>query len=207
MKPRVIIENVVAMARLGQKIDLMRAAASLPWESYWKGDFLGLIIKIERPRSCLLLFENGKVVCTGARSEADAREAVKKCAGKLRRAGLLQGGNPEVKVQNIVAAVSLDGAMIGLESLVAADRPELEVMYEPEQFPGAICHMKSPRVAVLAFLSGKLVCTGAKREEDVYRAVEKFMRILEESGALIRNLREAGGQDRRGGWRLLSFRG
>ena len=60
-------------------------------------------------------------------------------------------------------------------------------------FPGAICHMEEPRVTFLAFSTGKLICTGARREEDVYRAVENFMQILEENGALIKHPSEGNG--------------
>ena len=35
-------------------------------------------------------------------------------------------------------------------------------MYEPEQFPGLIYRMEEPKVVILLFASGKLVCTGAK---------------------------------------------
>ena len=35
-------------------------------------------------------------------------------------------------------------------------------------------------VVILLFASGKLVCTGAKKEEDVYTAVDKLHKRLEE---------------------------
>jgi transcription initiation factor TFIID TATA-box-binding protein len=53
-------------------------------------------------------------------------------------------------------------------------------MYEPEQFPGLIYRMAEPKVVILLFASGKLVCTGAKREQDVYEAVSKLHKELEE---------------------------
>jgi transcription initiation factor TFIID TATA-box-binding protein len=53
-------------------------------------------------------------------------------------------------------------------------------MYEPEQFPGLIYRMSEPKVVILLFASGKLVCTGAKREQDVYDAVQKLHTLLEE---------------------------
>ena len=53
-------------------------------------------------------------------------------------------------------------------------------MYEPEQFPGLIYRMQDPKVVILLFASGKLVCTGAKQEQDVYTAVEKLHNLLEE---------------------------
>jgi len=53
-------------------------------------------------------------------------------------------------------------------------------MYEPEQFPGLIYRMDEPKVVILLFASGKLVCTGATKEEDVYEAVDKLHKKLEE---------------------------
>ena len=53
-------------------------------------------------------------------------------------------------------------------------------MYEPEQFPGLIYRMDEPKVVILIFATGKLVVTGAKKEAEVYRAVEILQRTLEE---------------------------
>jgi transcription initiation factor TFIID TATA-box-binding protein len=52
-------------------------------------------------------------------------------------------------------------------------------MYEPEQFPGLIYRMEEPKVVILLFASGKLVCTGAKKEEEVYESVTKLHARLE----------------------------
>jgi transcription initiation factor TFIID TATA-box-binding protein len=40
--------------------------------------------------------------------------------------------------------------------------------------------MDDPKVVILLFASGKLVCTGATKEEDVYSAVAKLHKELEE---------------------------
>jgi transcription initiation factor TFIID TATA-box-binding protein len=53
-------------------------------------------------------------------------------------------------------------------------------MYEPEQFPGLIHRMDEPKVVILIFASGNLVCTGGKSEQDVHDAVHKLHRKLEE---------------------------
>jgi transcription initiation factor TFIID TATA-box-binding protein len=53
-------------------------------------------------------------------------------------------------------------------------------MYEPEQFPGLIYRMEDPKVVILIFGSGKLVCTGAKKETEVHRAIAKLQETLEE---------------------------
>jgi len=60
-------------------------------------------------------------------------------------------------------------------------RNSQNTMYEPEEFPGLIYRMTEPKVVILMFASGKLVCTGAKTEKEVYEAVYKLKNILEEN--------------------------
>jgi transcription initiation factor TFIID TATA-box-binding protein len=76
----------------------------------------------------------------------------------------------------MVASASL-GGRVDLELAVSALR---KTTYEPEQFPGLIYRMDEPKVVILIFASGNLVCTGAKKEQDVYDAVNKLHERLEE---------------------------
>jgi len=46
--------------------------------------------------------------------------------------------------------------------------------------------MEEPQVVFLIFATGKLVCVGATREEDIHRAVEKLVTVLEENDLLIK---------------------
>ncbi|MEM3464795.1 MAG: TATA box-binding protein, partial [Candidatus Bathyarchaeia archaeon] len=114
-------------------------------------------------------------VCTGAKSEKEAGRAVVKVIKYLKKSGIIIISKPELKIQNIVASASL-GGMIDLEK---AAYTLGKTMYEPEQFPGLIYRMDDPKVVILLFASGKLVCTGAKKEQDVYDAVSKLHEILE----------------------------
>jgi len=58
------------------------------------------------------------------------------------------------------------------------------ITYEPNQFPRLIYRMNDPRVVILLFSSGKLVCAGARKEEDVYPAVNNFRQKLEENNLI-----------------------
>ena len=104
-----------------------------------------------------------------------------KVVKELKKGGIIIISKPELKIQNIVASGGL-GGMIDLEK--AAYTLE-HAMYEPEQFPGLIYRMAEPKVVVLLFASGKLVCTGAKQEQDVYVAVEKLHTLLEETNLIF----------------------
>jgi len=170
------IENVVATATLGQKLDLMAIMKVFQNVEYRPKKFPGLVFRLKRPKTATLLFSTGKMVCTGAKSEKLARSAIRKVVRELKSNGIIILGKPEIMIQNIVASANLHGK-IDLE--MAADIMD-NVMYEPEQFPGLIYRMGEPKVVILIFTSGKLVCTGGKSAEMVDVAVAKLYGILEE---------------------------
>jgi len=86
----------------------------------------------------------------------------------------------KINVENVVASASL-GQKFDLELIsIAMDRVE----YEPEQFPGLVYRMKGPKVVLLLFGSGKIVCTGAKSIEDAEKAATKVREKLEGLGLI-----------------------
>jgi len=170
------IENVVASASLDQKIDLLAIMKVFRNVEYRPKQFPGLVFRLKRPKTATLIFGSGKMVCTGAKSEKMAKRAVNKVVRELKNNGIIILGKPSITIQNIVASANLHGK-IDLE--IAADIME-NVMYEPEQFPGLIYRMSDPKVVMLLFASGKLVCTGAKNEDMVKEAVEKLHVILQD---------------------------
>jgi len=176
VKATISIENVVASATLNQKVDLNAVVKGYPGVEYRPEQFPGLVFRLKRPKTATLIFNSGKMVCTGAKSEKEARRAVMKVSKELKKGGIRIISKPELKIQNIVASAGL-GGLIDLEK---AAYTLGKTMYEPEQFPGLIYRMDEPKVVILLFASGKLVCTGAKREQDVYDAVQKLHVLLEE---------------------------
>jgi transcription initiation factor TFIID TATA-box-binding protein len=171
------IENVVASATLDQKIDLDAVVKGNPGVEYDPATFPGLVYKIKRPRTSILIFSTGKMVCTGAKSSKEANKAIRKVVREMKKSGIIIPGKPKTKVVNMVASGNL-GGLIDLErSAYSLGR----TMYEPEQFPGLIYRVDNPKVVFLIFASGKIVCTGATKEEDVYRAVEDLHRDLEKN--------------------------
>jgi len=172
---KVRIENVVASATLNQRIDLNAVVKGYPGVEYRPEQFPGLVFRLKRPKTATLIFNSGKMVCTGAKSEKEARRAVMRVIRELKKSGIVILGKPELKIQNIVASANLGGTIDLEKSAYILGK----TMYEPEQFPGLIYRMDDPKVVILLFASGKLVCTGAKKEEDVYRAVENLQKKLE----------------------------
>jgi len=175
------IENVVASATLNQKVDLNAVVKGFPGVEYRPDQFPGLVFRLKRPKTATLIFSSGKMVCTGGRSENEARRAIKNVLKELKTGGIIILRKPDVKIQNIVASGSL-GGKVDLELAVGTIG---RTMYEPEQFPGLIYRMDEPKVVILLFASGKLVCTGAKKEQDVYDAVHKLHASLEEKNLIF----------------------
>ncbi len=170
------IENVVATGSLDQKIDLLAIMKVFVNAEYNPKRFPGLVFRLKRPKTTTLIFGTGKMVCTGAKSEKQAQSAIRKVVRELKNSGIIILSTPKIKIQNMVASANIHGK-VDLEA--AADIME-NVMYEPEQFPGLIYRMGDPKVVILIFSSGKLVCTGGKSAEMVDVAVAKIHGILED---------------------------
>jgi len=169
------IQNVVATATLGQDFDLDSIVRVFPGVEYRPERFPGLVYRLKKPKTTTLIFRTGKMVCTGAKSARQARKAVMKVVDELEKNGIVIAGNPAIQTQNIVASVVLGGSIDLEKTTYSLER----TMYEPEQFPGLIYRMDEPKVVILIFSSGKLVCAGAKKEEEVHRAVTKLQETLE----------------------------
>ncbi|MCL5239078.1 MAG: hypothetical protein M1286_01220 [Candidatus Marsarchaeota archaeon] len=81
---------------------------------------------------------------------------------------------PQFKIENIVASADL-----GVElDLYAIAKASPDVDYEPEQFPGAIYKIHDPKVALLLFKNGKIICTGAKTEADIKKAIDQVIKVV-----------------------------
>ncbi len=180
-KAQIQIENIVATTDLKQQLDLNLIKKTLRGSEYDSKRFPGLIYRLRKPEAATLIFSTGKMVCTGANSEARAKRAIRKVVEKLREEGMTSCKNPIIGIKNIVASVNLSGWIDLERAAFALGR----VMYEPEQFPALIYRMEDPRVVLLIFSSGKLVCSGATSEEEIYVSVTRLHNKLEEEQLIL----------------------
>ena len=72
------IENIVASANLAVELDLYGIAREVANVEYEPEQFPGAILKLKDPKTSLLLFKNGKLICTGAKSEGDVERSINK---------------------------------------------------------------------------------------------------------------------------------
>ena len=180
-KPMVSLVNVVSSASVEQKMNLIEIKKKFPKTEYNPEQFPGLVFRLTNPKTSILIFRTGKMVCTGAKSEELSIAAVNLVVQKLRKAKIKIKKDAIVSIQNIVSSINLGGKV----NLEQAARTLPRSMYEPEQFPGLIHRMLDPKTVILIFASGKLVCVGAKLEKEVYRSVNNVHSLLEEKDLMV----------------------
>jgi transcription initiation factor TFIID TATA-box-binding protein len=180
-KTEITIENVVATAGINQEINIKKTIKAFSDVKYNPKKFPGAIIKLQLPKATILLFRTGNIVCTGTKSEENAKDALAFFVAKLEESGIdLIHGLSDVKIQNIASSCNLN-RKIHLEK---AAKMLPRSLYEPEQFPGIVLRIPYPKTVILLFASGKLVCTGAKVTSDIYLSVNTLHSMLEEKNLM-----------------------
>jgi transcription initiation factor TFIID TATA-box-binding protein len=174
------IENVVVFTTLGKDIPMDRISKELVDAEYKPESFPGVVYRVKDPKTAALIFSSGKIVCTGARSPDFARTAVNRVVDDMRALNIDLPTEYHTGVENIVASTQIEAKeKLNLEH-IAYNLENAE--YEPEQFPGLVYRISDPRVAFLLFGTGKIICTGARREEEIHAALAKFKQNLESLG-------------------------
>jgi transcription initiation factor TFIID TATA-box-binding protein len=87
------IENIVASGELGGNIDLENVAERLIKTMYEPEQFPGLIYRMNDPKTVFLIFANGKIVCTGAKTEISLNTAIHNLIDTLQLNNLITPTN------------------------------------------------------------------------------------------------------------------
>ena len=171
------IVNIVGTSKIGEDYDLNTLAMSLEGAEYEPEQFPGLVYRIKEPKAAFLIFKSGKVVCTGTKSPTEAQTALDQATSNLKYLGFEVLSDPKIEIVNIVASADLKSETLNLNQLAMALGLE-NIEYEPEQFPGLVYRMKEPKVVLLIFSTGKVICTGARNPEHVELALTNLEREL-----------------------------
>ena len=83
--PKIHVQNMVASGGVGMDLNLNKLAMELEHTEYEPEQFPGLVYKLPGTRATFLLFSNGKIVCTGTRSEEKLDEALNKLVRNLKK--------------------------------------------------------------------------------------------------------------------------
>ncbi len=166
------IQNIVATASLGKPVPLTKLARTQPNTEYNPDTFPGLVLRIKEPKSAVLVFSSGNLVCTGTKSTLQVRQVIDAVIKQLKKISVNITAKPKITVQNIVASGTIN---LKLNLNYLALKME-NTEYEPEQFPGLVYKLDEPTATFLLFSNGKLVCTGTKNKEQLEESMDKLLK-------------------------------
>ncbi len=172
--------NVVATAALDRHVDLEYLKDFFPHEVVHDPEIYGgrvAYFKSNKMQGKVSIFPSGKMISIGTRSIEKAQHELALVASYLEDAGIAKLKTPG-KIQNIVATANL-----GFEpKLDSIERVEgTQIIYEPEQFPGAIIRLvlsEKTKATILLFSSGKIVCVGLRDQKDITIAIHRLQEII-----------------------------
>jgi len=75
IKPEIKVQNIVASGSIGMDLNLNVLGIKLPHTEYEPEQFPGLVHKLKGTNATFLLFSNGKIVCTGTKTEQQVHDA------------------------------------------------------------------------------------------------------------------------------------
>jgi len=164
------VQNIVATTSLGKPVPLTKLARTQSNTEYNPEQFPGLVLRVKKPKSAVLVFSSGNLVCTGTKSIAQVKEVIDAVIRQIAKIGIRITQKPKITVQNIVASGSIN---LNLNLNILALTLE-NTEYEPEQFPGLVYKLIDPTATFLLFSNGKLVCTGTKNKEQLDESMKQL---------------------------------
>jgi transcription initiation factor TFIID TATA-box-binding protein len=166
------VQNIVATTSLNVPVSLTKLARSQSNTEYNPETFPGLVLRIKKPKSAVLVFSSGNLVCTGTKSIGQVRQVIDSVIKQLKKINVRVKEKPKINVQNIVASGSIN-MMLNL-NLLSLELENTE--YEPEQFPGLVYKLAEPTATFLLFTNGKLVCTGTKNKQQLEESMKQLIK-------------------------------
>ena len=85
IKPEITVQNIVASGSIGMDLNLNVLGLKLPNTEYEPEQFPGLVHKLKGTNATFLLFSNGKIVCTGTKTEQAVSDATDKLIENLKK--------------------------------------------------------------------------------------------------------------------------
>ena len=171
-KSNLKVQNIVATTSLGKPISLTQLAKSQSNTEYNPEQFPGLVLRVKEPKSAVLVFSSGNLVCTGTKSIAQVKKVIQAVIRQLKKINVNITTKPKITVQNIVASGTIN-LKLNLNFL-AIEMENTE--YEPEQFPGLVYKLIEPNATFLLFSNGKLVCTGTKNKQQLEDSMSQLLK-------------------------------
>eukprot|EP01025_Chloroclados_australasicus_P047675 TRINITY_DN5375_c0_g2_i2.p1 TRINITY_DN5375_c0_g2~~TRINITY_DN5375_c0_g2_i2.p1 ORF type:complete len:257 (+),score=0.26 TRINITY_DN5375_c0_g2_i2:60-773(+) len=159
VSPRII--NVISSTNLGCEIDLIKIALQVK-NSQLCSDGKRVLVRVVEPTCIVQVWNHGKIVCAGCKSEQDARFATRLVAKIIKHVGY-PVKYKDFKIGGVNAWCNLQFP-VRLQPLAE----NLHQEYDPFLFPGIVMRVSQPHATVKIFSNGQICIYGCNSTEDVY---------------------------------------
>ncbi len=167
------IVNIVATAKVKKTFDLTILAKRIT-ETESSPHTRWLKMRLKPENYYIAFYKSGKFLITGVNDFDLIDQIVKRVLAKLKEAGI-DADLESVTIHNVVLVDEVD-INTSLENVVRSFG-DLQVSYEPEQFPG-ILYKDEDGISYTLFASGKMIVTGLKNIDTVKTNIEKFKALI-----------------------------
>jgi len=172
-----VISNVVAVCSVRCHLDLHDVVTKCV-NVIFRRDRCVVIMKLRSPRITARIWSSGKITCTGAPCEEEAKIGCRRVARILSKLGYkVRFSN--YRIVNILATCTFPYAI----KLVKFAEDNKDVEYEPEIHPGAAVKFPDLKVNMRIFSTGSITITAPKIpniEESVLRAFRMVHKYRDE---------------------------
>ncbi len=171
------IENIVCSGSFNQPLDLIQLSSDCALVEYGKNRYPGAYLKFDG--HSVTIYRTGKYIMPGMKSFEDVDRTfsrMKEILAPFTDISLFS----EPEVRNMVCS-SNAGHMLNLGRMLTELLSEdMDVVYEPEAFPGLI--LKAEGCTFNVFASGKFLILGCTDEGWAIKCENFFLEICDRSG-------------------------
>ena len=178
----IFLENVITSAHLKKSVDLDAIAKSFPPVDYFKPEPLSvqppsklypfLVFWLLGPETLIIFYPSGEILCTGAKTEEDAKKAIYIVLEKIMEKGLCEEEKPSVALRNVVVSTNLTKKV----NLEKAAQLLVGSKFNPDIFSGIVYKIDN---SILTIFSRGIVCTGVKSKDEAREKIESIYKALE----------------------------
>ena len=178
MSPK--IQSITSTLNLDCSLNLKIISQKIKSSEINQNNKSSLIIKFKDNNTLITLFSNGKLICSGAKSEKVAKSNCLKIAKIIRKLGY-DIKIKEYKIQNIIANYEIN-FKLDLNILyknICDCFKNANCKFDKNVFQGVIVYINGLNVTI--FESGKIVISGAKNKNDIENIFKQIFPLINEA--------------------------
>ncbi|XP_035783934.1 putative uncharacterized protein DDB_G0277255 [Anopheles albimanus] len=170
----IVINNVVCSFSVRCHLNL-RDIATKGYNVEFRRENGMMTMKLRRPYTTASIWSSGKITCTGATSEDQAKVAARRYTRCLQNLGY----NVRLRNFRIVNVLGTCSMPWGIMIVNFSERYRKEASYEPELHPGVTYKLMKPKATLKIFSTGSITVTAAS-VSFVQQAIEHIYPLVYE---------------------------